>query len=105
MPDKQVNMQRSWRSNGDGPGRPIMLAIAGDSAAGKTTITKGLVEALASVLNTTSRVLERLARRFLLALLFADGPASDVVQEVRISGHEGSSSLPVTRAAWFDCGE
>lgn len=26
--------------------RPIMLAIAGDSAAGKTTITKGLVEAL-----------------------------------------------------------
>jgi len=26
--------------------RPIMLAIAGDSAAGKTTLTKGLVQAL-----------------------------------------------------------
>src|SRR5215207_6891166 len=47
MPDKQVNLQRAWR-NGDGPGRPIMLAIAGDSAAGKTTITKGLVDALGS---------------------------------------------------------
>ena len=46
MPDKQVNIQKSWRNNGDGPGRPIMLAIAGDSAAGKTTITKGLVDAL-----------------------------------------------------------
>ncbi|MGH7301617.1 MAG: phosphoribulokinase, partial [Candidatus Rokuibacteriota bacterium] len=46
MPDKQVNLQRAWRNNGDGPGRPIMLAIAGDSAAGKTTITKGLVESL-----------------------------------------------------------
>ena len=28
------------------PARPVMLAIAGDSAAGKTTITRGLVEAL-----------------------------------------------------------
>lgn len=28
------------------PGRPVMLGIAGDSAAGKTTITRGLVEAL-----------------------------------------------------------
>jgi phosphoribulokinase len=46
VPDKQVNIQKSWRNNGDGPGRPIMLAIAGDSAAGKTTITKGLVNAL-----------------------------------------------------------
>jgi phosphoribulokinase len=48
MPDKQVNIQRAWRNNGEGPGRPIMLAIAGDSAAGKTTITKGLVNALGS---------------------------------------------------------
>ena len=48
MPDKQVTIQRAWRNNGDGPGRPIMLAIAGDSAAGKTTITKGLVNALGS---------------------------------------------------------
>ena len=45
MPDKQVTISRAWR-NGDSPSRPIMLAIAGDSAAGKTTITKGLVEAL-----------------------------------------------------------
>jgi phosphoribulokinase len=40
-----TTMQR-WRSNGQTDTRPIMLAIAGDSAAGKTTITKGLVEAL-----------------------------------------------------------
>ena len=46
MPDKQINIQRaSGRSNGNSA-RPIMLAIAGDSAAGKTTITKGLVAAL-----------------------------------------------------------
>jgi len=45
--DKPITIQRAWRnSNGSGPSRPIMLAIAGDSAAGKTTITKGLVEAL-----------------------------------------------------------
>ncbi|MBW3557482.1 MAG: phosphoribulokinase [Actinobacteria bacterium] len=46
MPAKQVAIQRAWRSNGDTPKRPIMLAIAGDSASGKTTLTKGLVEAL-----------------------------------------------------------
>ncbi len=42
------NMQKAWRnsSNGKTATRPIMLAIAGDSAAGKTTITKGLVQAL-----------------------------------------------------------
>ncbi len=35
------------RDNGGGPRlRPAMLAIAGDSAAGKTTLTRGLVEAL-----------------------------------------------------------
>ncbi len=28
------------------PARPVMLAIAGDSAAGKTTLTRGLVEAI-----------------------------------------------------------
>jgi phosphoribulokinase len=37
---------RGLRNNGQSSTRPIMLAIAGDSAAGKTTITKGLVEAL-----------------------------------------------------------
>ncbi|HVL28406.1 MAG TPA: phosphoribulokinase [Egibacteraceae bacterium] len=41
-----VTMHRGLRSNGQTTTRPIMLAIAGDSAAGKTTITKGLVEAL-----------------------------------------------------------
>ena len=43
MPDKSLRIQRA------GPGRgrrPVMLAIAGDSAAGKTTLTRGLVEAL-----------------------------------------------------------
>ncbi|MFN2502880.1 MAG: phosphoribulokinase [Acidimicrobiales bacterium] len=46
MPDKPITIQRAWRGNGQSSTRPIMLAIAGDSAAGKTTITKGLVEAL-----------------------------------------------------------
>ncbi|MBI1759370.1 MAG: phosphoribulokinase [Actinobacteria bacterium] len=43
MPDKLMRMTRA-----DLPRRhrPVMLAIAGDSAAGKTTITAGLVEAL-----------------------------------------------------------
>jgi phosphoribulokinase len=44
MPHKQIRMQRA--EPGPGPARPVMLAIAGDSAAGKTTITRGLVEAL-----------------------------------------------------------
>ena len=42
MPDKILRMTRSAL----GDRRPVMLAIAGDSAAGKTTLTKGLVEAL-----------------------------------------------------------
>ena len=47
-PDKQMNITRAWRGgdNGSTKTRPIMLAIAGDSASGKTTITKGLVDAL-----------------------------------------------------------
>ncbi|MDP9454127.1 MAG: phosphoribulokinase [Actinomycetota bacterium] len=44
MPDKQMAINRA--SKGNGAPRPIMLAIAGDSAAGKTTLTKGLVRAL-----------------------------------------------------------
>jgi phosphoribulokinase len=40
-----MNIHRASRSNGS-VARPIMLAIAGDSAAGKTTITKGLAAAL-----------------------------------------------------------
>lgn len=43
MPDKTLRMRRAGRTDA---ARPIMLAIAGDSAAGKTTLTRGLVEAL-----------------------------------------------------------
>ena len=47
MPDKLLRMHRTGRGDGAAaPGRPVMLAIAGDSAAGKTTITAGLVKAL-----------------------------------------------------------
>lgn len=46
MTDKQVNGEGD-RGNGRRDGhRPIMLAIAGDSGTGKTTLTAGLVEAL-----------------------------------------------------------
>ena len=41
MPDKIVKMGRA-----QGGQRPVMIAIAGDSAAGKTTLTQGLVDAL-----------------------------------------------------------
>jgi phosphoribulokinase len=44
MPDKIVRMFRSEAAMQTT--RPVMLAIAGDSAAGKTTLTNGLVEAL-----------------------------------------------------------
>ena len=45
MPHKMLRMHRTGavRARED---RPVMLAIAGDSAAGKTTITSGLVRAL-----------------------------------------------------------
>ncbi len=44
MPDKVLRMHRaSLRGE-----RPVMLAVAGDSAAGKTTLTDGLVAALGS---------------------------------------------------------
>lgn len=42
MPDKELRMRRAGASTP----RTVMLAIAGDSAAGKTTLTRGLVEAL-----------------------------------------------------------
>src|SRR5205085_5526565 len=42
VPDKLLRMERA----GSSASRPVMLAIAGDSAAGKTTLTKGLVNAL-----------------------------------------------------------
>ena len=43
MTDKQTDIERANKGSDN---RPIMLAIAGDSAAGKTTLTKGLVAAL-----------------------------------------------------------
>ncbi|WP_248964034.1 phosphoribulokinase [Sphaerisporangium perillae] len=43
MPDKLMRIRRA-----DEAVRPIMIAIAGDSAAGKTTLTRGLVAALGS---------------------------------------------------------
>jgi len=42
MPDKELRLKRAGMPSS----RPVMLAIAGDSAAGKTTLTKGLVRAL-----------------------------------------------------------
>ncbi len=44
MPDRQLAIHRAALDAGRS--RPVMLAIAGDSAAGKTTLTKGIVEAL-----------------------------------------------------------
>jgi phosphoribulokinase len=46
VPDKQMAISRAWRDSGSGRVRPTMLAIAGDSAAGKTTLTRGLTRAL-----------------------------------------------------------
>jgi phosphoribulokinase len=48
MTDKQVTVQREGggEATPGGGGRPVLLAIAGDSGTGKTTITAGLVEAL-----------------------------------------------------------
>jgi phosphoribulokinase len=44
VPHKLVRVQRS--TPGGGQRRPVMLAIAGDSAAGKTTLTRGIAAAL-----------------------------------------------------------
>jgi phosphoribulokinase len=43
MPDKAMRLRRSEAADAR---RPVMLAIAGDSAAGKTTLTRGIAEAL-----------------------------------------------------------
>jgi phosphoribulokinase len=37
---------RLWRHDHRQAHRPVRLAIAGDSAAGKTTLTRGIAEAL-----------------------------------------------------------
>ena len=44
MPDKLMRLRRS--ESAPEPPRPVMLAIAGDSAAGKTTLTRGIAAAL-----------------------------------------------------------
>jgi len=44
VPDKAIRISRAGSDRS--ADRPVMLAIAGDSAAGKTTLTRGLVEAL-----------------------------------------------------------
>jgi phosphoribulokinase len=44
VPDKAVRIHRAGEPARGA--RPVLLAIAGDSAAGKTTLTEGLVEAL-----------------------------------------------------------
>ena len=46
MSEKGMNVQRANRGNGQGGLPPIMMAVAGDSGTGKTTITAGLAEAL-----------------------------------------------------------
>ena len=43
MPDKLMRLRRHEAAESR---RPVMLAIAGDSAAGKTTLTRGIAEAL-----------------------------------------------------------
>ena len=45
MPDKLVRMTRSRAAEAGAP-RPVMLAVAGDSASGKTTLARGLVDAM-----------------------------------------------------------
>jgi phosphoribulokinase len=44
MPDRRLAIERAVREHD--PTRPVMLAIAGDSATGKTTLTRGIVQAL-----------------------------------------------------------
>src|ERR1700677_3582035 len=45
MPHKLIRVHRAARRQA-GAARPVMLGIAGDSAAGKTTLSTGLAEAL-----------------------------------------------------------
>ena len=54
MVDKEFTIQRAF-ADGEGV-RPVMLAIAGDSAAGKTTLTDGLAQALGKDRVTTFSV-------------------------------------------------
>ncbi|GAC1341177.1 MAG: phosphoribulokinase [Candidatus Dormibacteria bacterium] len=45
MPEKLMEIKRATSTGKEPVLRPVILTIAGDSAAGKTTLTKGLVEA------------------------------------------------------------
>lgn len=51
MPDKQLRIHRAHAAQPNT--RPTMLGIAGDSAAGKTTLTRGLVTALGTARSTS----------------------------------------------------
>jgi phosphoribulokinase len=53
VPDKLMRMTRSKAANPAAPVRPVMLAVGGDSASGKTTLTRGLVEAMGPELCTS----------------------------------------------------
>jgi phosphoribulokinase len=55
MPDKLMRMSMAAGESPATP-RPVMLAIAGDSAAGKTTLTQGLVDALGPGASTSACV-------------------------------------------------
>jgi phosphoribulokinase len=50
VPDKLMRMRRAGPRRSR---RPVMLAIAGDSAAGKTTLARGLIEALGEERSTS----------------------------------------------------
>jgi phosphoribulokinase len=51
VPDKLLRMERA-HERGALSARPLMMAIAGDSAAGKTTLTRGIVSALGAERST-----------------------------------------------------
>ena len=53
MPDKLMRTQKAALDGGDGKARSVMLAIAGDSASGKTTLTQGLVDAMSRDASTS----------------------------------------------------
>src|ERR1022692_2798014 len=52
IPDKDIRLRRT-DAMPPGHHRPVMLAIAGDSAAGKTTLTRGIAAALGPARATT----------------------------------------------------
>jgi len=85
MPHKLMAMERARRQAADV--RPFVLAIAGDSAAGKTTLTRGLVEALGPGRSTSICVddyhrYDREERRGLpMTPLHPDGNYIDIMEQ------------------------